>query len=188
MILFAEFFEQLGKSKDVKISKEEAQVYFDSLEKLGILVHAIQIAHKKKLTLVERNLFANMMELSKKEQLPFLQKIANPNLDIYKNSNKDLVVEFISSIQDEVKLRDCRLSRKEVREIVRHTMVRRMKIYRHLFEIKSHDVAQFKSKAGQRVEELAKKQKTNKVIVGVTIAATIATSAAILKLFWKGEK
>jgi hypothetical protein len=188
MIVFAEFFEQVKNSKDVKILEEEAQVFFNSLIELGIIIHAIQLAHKKKLTLVERKLFADLMELSKNKQLPFLQKIAKPSLDIYKNSDEVLVAEFIDSIQDEVKLKDCRLSRREVREIVLRAMVRRLKIYRHLFEIKSHDVAQFKAEAEQRVDEIVKKHKTTKVIVGVTTLATLATGAAILKLFWKGDK
>jgi len=188
MIIFTEFFEQVKNSKDVKILEEEARVFFGSLDELGTLVHAIQIAHKRKLTLVERSLFASMMELSRNKQLPFLQKIAKPNLDIYKNSDKNLVMEFISSIQDEVKLKDCRLSRKEVREIVRRTMIRRLKIYRHLFEIKSSDVRRFKVMAEQRVEEIVKKHRTKKVIAGVTIAATLAVGAKILTLFWKEEK
>lgn len=188
MIIFTEFFGQVKDSRDVKILEEEAQVFFNSLEELGIIIHAIQIAHKKKLTLVERELFANMMELSKNKQLPFLQKIAKPNLDIYKNSDETLVAEFTDSIRDEVKLKNCRLSRKEVREIVLSAMVRRLKIYRHLFEIKSHDVIQFKAKAEQLVESIVKKHKTKKVIVGVATVATLTAGAAILKLFWKGDK
>ena len=173
--------EFLKSFEDTGIDPEERKLFYRSVKK------SIILSYFGKRTLSE------LFKIEDKCQWPLLQRIADPSLPIYRNADKDLVDEFIKSINDEKTLRadKSRMDRDEYWRALFYIIQGRLEIFKIIFNYCNKDVRRCELVAERYKKSRPRKGDDSKhlwKLGNCTGATALAGVAALRPISRKGQR
>ena len=157
--------------KGTEFSAEELGNFYHSVKKTVILRFA------------GRRFWSEIFRLEEQAQWPVVRRIGDPKLAIYSGADKSLLDRFISTIDEEKKIRQRKNSLDKVRywTMLQSVIDERIELYTYIFGFSDKDIRYCKIVAERYSSAVEKRISSRKKIwtIGLgTGAATIAGAAA----------
>jgi hypothetical protein len=176
MIRFGDF---LAIFSGTDFTVDELKSFYYSIKKFVILRS------------IGKRSWPELFKLEETCQWPFLQRIDNPSLAIYKGADSELLDRFLGTIREEKYLRSRKNSTDKVRywSLLQSLIAERIDLFIHIFGFSQDEVSRCEHVA-RRYEEILERKRTNKkrmMQIGIGAGAATLAGAAIW-YFSKKEK
>ena len=176
------------------ISFEEFRDIFKDTEFKEVELRDFYYSIKKSLLLrcVGKRSWPDLLRLEEKCQWPILQRIADAELSIYRNADRELLDRFIGSIAEEKRIRGKRASGGKIPywSLLRSLIEERIELFTQIFGFSRADVIHCEAIAERFSRIVEKKTEDRKKLwkIGIGAGAVTLAGAAALWYISKNEK